>query len=60
LALSPQEFVAANGSLSLNSEYYIKKQINPALNRIFEAIFKIDVNVWFDMMPKQMRQQQLG
>ena len=41
----------------LNALYYIKKQINPALNRIFFEIFDIDVNSWFDKMPKKMREQ---
>ena len=39
----------------LNAIYYIKKQINPALNRIFLEIFDIDVNNWFDKMPKKIK-----
>ncbi len=54
--LSPEEFLARDGLL-LNSIYYIKKQINPAINRIFLEIFDIDVNSWFDKMPKQVREQ---
>jgi DNA polymerase elongation subunit (family B) len=53
LALSPQEFV--DSALSINSEYYIRKMINPALNRIFDAIFEINVDVWYDLMPKAKR-----
>lgn len=53
LALSPQEFV--DSALSINSDYYIRKMINPALNRIFEAIFDINVNVWYDCMPKSIK-----
>lgn len=61
LAVSPQEFLEAKGGLTLNSEYYIRRLINPALNRIFREVFNIDVNIWFDLMPKQQRQrQQLG
>ena len=41
----------------LNAPYYIKKQINPALNRIFLEIFDIDVNNWYDKMPKRQREQ---
>ena len=40
----------------LNAPYYIKKQINPALNRLFLEIFDIDVNVWYDRMPKKVRE----
>lgn len=47
LVLSPEEFMAADG-LMLNYTYYIKKQINPALNRILLEIFDIDVNAWYD------------
>ena len=54
LAVSPQEFFDSGGVLQLNSEYYIRKVINPALNRIFDAIFGIPVDVWYDSMPKKM------
>jgi hypothetical protein len=37
----------------LNATYYTKKQINPALNRIFLEIFDINVNTWYDRMPKR-------
>jgi len=53
LAVSPQEFIESNGVLTLNSEYYIKKLINPALNRIFQAVFELDVNTWLNSMPKR-------
>jgi len=56
LVLSPEEFLARDGLL-LNAIYYIKKQINPALNRIFLEIFDIDVNSWFDKMPKKIKEQ---
>ncbi len=52
--LSPEEFLARDG-LMLNATYYIKKQINPALNRIFLEIFDIDVNSWYDKMPKKIQ-----
>jgi DNA polymerase zeta len=54
LVLSPEEFMSRDG-LMLNANYYIKKQINPALNRIFFEIFDIDVNNWYDKMPKKSR-----
>lgn len=53
LAVSPDEFVESNGVLTINSEYYIKKLINPALNRIFDSIFGINVDVWFETMSKK-------
>lgn len=53
LAVSPQEFIESKGNLTINSEYYIRKLINPALNRIFDSIFGINVDVWYDSMPKQ-------
>lgn len=56
LAVSPQEFIDSGGVLQLNSEYYIRKVINPALNRIFNSIFGINVDLWFDKMPKKMIQ----
>lgn len=55
LAVSPEELVRSRGALTINSEYYIRKMINPALNRIFEAIFEISVDVWYDSMPKQLK-----
>ena len=55
LVLSPEEFLARDGLL-LNHAYYIKKQINPALNRLFLELFAIDVNSWFDQMPKVVRE----
>ena len=51
LVLSPEEFMSADGLL-LNSGYYIKRQINQALNRVFLEIFDIDMNNWFESMPK--------
>lgn len=54
LVLSPEEFLARDG-LMLNAIYYIKKQINPALNRIFLEIFDIDVNTWYEKMPKKIK-----
>ncbi len=45
----------AKDGLLLNYTYYIKKQINPALNRIFLEIFDIDVNSWYDKMPKKVK-----
>ena len=56
LVIGPDEFMARDG-LMLNHNYYIKKQINPALNRIFLELFDIDVNHWYDKMPKRIRDQ---
>lgn len=47
----------AKDGMLLNANYYIKKQINAALNRIFLEIFDVDVNSWFDKLPKQMKEQ---
>ncbi|CDW73683.1 dna polymerase zeta subunit [Stylonychia lemnae] len=56
LVLSPEEFLSSDGLL-LNANYYIRRQINAALNRIFLEIFDIDVNQWFNRMPKLNREQ---
>eukprot|EP00916_Digyalum_oweni_P007309 GHVL01012346.1.p1 GENE.GHVL01012346.1~~GHVL01012346.1.p1 ORF type:complete len:898 (+),score=282.58 GHVL01012346.1:248-2695(+) len=45
----------------LNTEYYITKQINASINRLTLVGFNIDVNKWFENMPKpvnRMRKQQ--
>ncbi|KAJ3125027.1 DNA polymerase zeta, partial [Nowakowskiella sp. JEL0407] len=41
-------------SLRINGEYYIRKQIIPPLNRIFNIV-GIDLSVWFDEMPKRLK-----
>lgn len=57
LAVSPEEFVESNGILTINSQYYIQNLINPALNRIFQAVFEVDVNAWLESMPKSQMNQ---
>eukprot|EP00347_Sterkiella_histriomuscorum_P014702 403359875 len=55
LVLSPEEFLSSDG-LMLNAPYYIKRQINAAINRIFLEIFDIDVNQWYIKMPKKTKE----
>ncbi|CAO3628897.1 unnamed protein product [Cunninghamella echinulata] len=40
-----------NRSLRLDTEYYIRKQIIPPLERIFQLI-GVDVKLWYDEMPR--------
>ena len=56
--LSPEEFLSSDG-LMLNAPYYIKRQINAALNRIFLKIFDIDVNQWYEKLPKKLKEHGL-
>ncbi|KAI9502882.1 hypothetical protein BX070DRAFT_225753 [Coemansia spiralis] len=40
--------------LRLNAQYYIEKQITPALDRVF-SLMGVDVRAWIDKMPKRLR-----
>ncbi|KAI9193679.1 putative DNA polymerase zeta catalytic subunit [Polychytrium aggregatum] len=53
LVIEPQELVS-NRSLRLNGLYYITKQINPALSRIFNLV-GADIQKWFADMPRVQR-----
>lgn len=50
LVVSLREYIE-NNSLRINSMYYIKKQLLPALNRIL-ALKKIDIFLWFAEIPR--------
>ncbi|KAI9332155.1 hypothetical protein DFJ73DRAFT_856131 [Zopfochytrium polystomum] len=43
--------VLKDPSLKLNSTYYIKQKIIPALERVFKLV-SIDLRTWFDEMPR--------
>nr|KAJ3418661.1 hypothetical protein HK105_008010 [Polyrhizophydium stewartii] len=51
--VSPHELLS-NRALRLHATYYITKQINPALARMFNLI-GADVEKWFQEMPKIIR-----
>lgn len=48
-AVSPLQVSSEN--LIINSTYYIEKQINPALNRVFQLL-GYDIMSWYNKMPK--------
>lgn len=50
----PQAFLAAGGRLQLHGQYYITKQILPALDRLF-SLLGVDVHEWFGAMAKPQR-----
>lgn len=50
----PQAFLAAAGRLQLHGQYYITKQILPALDRLF-SLLGVDVHEWFEDMAKPQR-----
>ena len=56
MVVSPQTLVECAKGLRLHGQYYITKQILPALERCFSLI-GADVRLWFLHMPKPMRCQ---
>lgn len=50
----PHAVIAAAGRLQLNGQYYIIKQILPALDRLF-SLLGVDVASWFTEMAKPQR-----
>eukprot|EP00892_Ulva_mutabilis_P005116 jgi/Ulvmu1/2977/UM015_0017.1 len=50
----PQAFLAAGGRLQLHGQYYITKQILPALDRLF-SLLGVDVHEWYGAMAKPQR-----
>lgn len=52
-AVGPEELLA-NPELVLNSDYYIRRTILPALARIFNLL-GVDVFAWFNEMPRGVR-----
>ncbi|KRX00969.1 Ribonuclease H-like domain [Pseudocohnilembus persalinus] len=57
IACSVQDFL--ENKSSLNVVYYITRQINSALQRLFSS-FDIDVRVWYGNMPKGMTKANLN
>jgi DNA polymerase zeta len=50
----PQAILAAGGRLQLNGQYYITKQLIPALDRLF-SLLGVDVSAWYTNMTKPLR-----
>ncbi|KAL0413081.1 UNVERIFIED_CONTAM: DNA polymerase zeta catalytic subunit [Sesamum radiatum] len=55
LVVDPYELLAINSSFRLNDIYYIRKQIIPALQRVF-GLVGADLNQWFLDMPRPGRE----
>ncbi|KAK1386104.1 DNA polymerase [Heracleum sosnowskyi] len=51
MVVDPLELLAINSPFKLNDLYYIKKQIIPALQRVFTLV-GVDLNQWFQEMPR--------
>lgn len=51
MVVDPLELLAINSPFKLNDLYYIKKQIIPALQRVFTLV-EADLNQWFLEMPR--------
>eukprot|EP00698_Gefionella_okellyi_P010857 TRINITY_DN284_c0_g1_i2.p1 TRINITY_DN284_c0_g1~~TRINITY_DN284_c0_g1_i2.p1 ORF type:complete len:565 (-),score=129.66 TRINITY_DN284_c0_g1_i2:319-2013(-) len=54
LVVTPQHLLDNASRLRLNAQYYITKQIIPALERVFNLI-GVDVKAWFSEMPRSYR-----
>jgi hypothetical protein len=50
----PQAVLAAGGRLQLNGQYYITKQLIPALDRLF-SLLGVDVSAWYTLMTRPLR-----
>lgn len=55
MVVDPLELLAVNSPFRLNDIYYIKKQIIPALQRVF-GLVGADLNQWFLDMPRPARE----
>ncbi|XP_017258857.1 DNA polymerase zeta catalytic subunit isoform X2 [Daucus carota subsp. sativus] len=51
MVIDPLELLAINSPFKLNGLYYIKKQMIPALQRVFTLV-GADLNLWFQEMPR--------
>lgn len=51
MVVDPLELLEINSPFKLNDLYYIKKQIIPALQRVFTLV-GVDLNHWFQGMPR--------
>lgn len=56
LVASPDAVVASRGRLRLHAEYYIRKQIVPALERVLSLV-GADVKAWAAAVPRNLRLQ---
>ncbi|KAL8553803.1 hypothetical protein ACS0TY_002187 [Phlomoides rotata] len=55
MVVDPLELLAVNSPFRLNDIYYIRKQIIPALQRVF-GLVGADLNQWFLDMPRPARE----
>ncbi|KAH6762547.1 recovery protein 3 [Perilla frutescens var. hirtella] len=55
MVVDPFELLAINSPFRLNDIYYIRKQIMPALQRVF-GLIGADLNQWFLDMPRPVRE----
>ncbi|KAG2233310.1 hypothetical protein INT48_007746 [Thamnidium elegans] len=53
------EAVLADNTLKLDAEYYIRKQIIPPLNRVFN-LMGVDIESWYDAMPRSQKAEALA
>lgn len=51
MVVDPHQLLDLNSPFKLNDQYYIKKQIIPALQRVF-GLLGADLNKWFLEMPR--------
>lgn len=55
MVVDPMELLAIDSPYRLNEVYYIRKQIIPALQRVF-GLVEADLNQWFSDMPRPERE----
>ena len=54
LVVDPEAMVSSSQALRLNMNYYIRKQILPALSRLLNLV-GADVDRWFAVMPRNLK-----
>jgi DNA polymerase zeta len=54
LVVSPASLITGSSGQTLNAIYYITRQINPALARVFDLI-GVDIRQWFERLPRPRR-----
>ncbi|KAG0496633.1 hypothetical protein HPP92_001324 [Vanilla planifolia] len=54
MVVDPYELLDINSPYRLNDLYYIRKQMIPALQRVF-GLFGVDLNQWFSEIPRPNR-----
>eukprot|EP00210_Caulerpa_lentillifera_P001997 g1914.t1 len=57
LVIEPKQLIHSRSSLKLNALYYIKNQINPAVDRVL-SLCGVSVENWFLSMPRSVRKMQ--